>query len=108
MSNWDQLAQLFQDVEAAIAFIDQLNQLAQLFQVNFITSLLIWIVRLHLHIRAKVTKGKIVVQDAQRDEVGAPPMPLASIQVSSFCQPLQCTVLISPQTYLTIARPWRL
>ena len=51
---------------------------------------------LRRHIQPKVTKGKIVVQEAQ-DEAGAPPMSLASIQVSSFCQPLQCTVLISPQ-----------
>ena len=73
--------------------------LDQLFQVNLVTSLRIWIVRLqslHRHIQPKVTKGKIVVQEAQ-DEAGAPPMSLASIQVSSFCQPLQCTVLISPQ-----------
>ena len=83
--------------------------LDQLFQVNFVISLRIWLVRLHRHIQPKVTKGKIVVQDAQHD-VGAPPMPVASIQVSSFCQPLYSSHL-KPKlslSYLTIARPWRL
>ena len=75
--------------------------LSQLFQVNFVISLRIWnldcaLAILHRHIQSKETKGKIVVQEAQH-EAGAPPMSLASIQVSSFCQPLQCTVLISPQ-----------
>ena len=89
--------------------------LNQLFQVNFLTSLLIWIVRLLLHIQSKVTKGKIVVQEAQ-DEAGAPPMSLANIQVSSFCQPLQCTAALYSShlkskpslSYLTNIRPWRL
>ena len=53
----------------------------QLHQVNFVTSLRIWIVRLHRHIQPKVTKGKIVVQEAQH-EAGAPSMPLANIQGS--------------------------
>ena len=89
--------------------------LDQLFQVNFVISLRIWIVRLHRHIQPKVTKGKIVVQEAQ-DEAGAPPMSLASIQVSSFCQPLQCTAALYSShlkskpslSYLTNIRPWRL
>ena len=87
--------------------------LDQLFQVNFVISLRIWIV--HRHIQPKVTKGKIVVQEAQ-DKAGAPPMSLASIQVSSFCQPLQCTAALYSShlkskpslSYLTNIRPWRL
>ena len=89
--------------------------LSQLFQVNFVISLRIWIVRLHRYIQPKVTKGKIVVQEAQ-DKAGAPPMSLASIQVSSFCQPLQCTAALYSShlkskpslSYLTNIRPWRL
>ena len=70
--------------------------LDQLFQVNLTPYLDCALAILLRNIQSKVTKGKIVVQEAQH-EAGAPPMPLASIQVSSFCQPLQCTVLISPQ-----------
>ena len=64
----------------------------QLREVNFITSLGIWIVRLLLHIQSKVTKRKIVAQEEAEHEVGAPPMPLANIQVS-LCQPLYSSKL---------------
>ena len=91
--------------------------LDQLFQVNLTPYLdcALAMQGLHRRIQSKVTKGKIVVQEAQH-EAGAPPMSLASIQVSSFCQPLQCTAALYSShlkskpslSYLTNTRPWRL